>query len=73
MPEPVVIPQDVIARMPQALRAELGIKSGRSAEVVAVTVPAGDVADVVRRCVCSRHDPRAGPRSVNPGRRRCSL
>ena len=56
MSEPVVIPQNVIAGMPQALRAELGIKSGRSAEVVAVTVPAGDVPDVIRllRVLASR-------------------
>ena len=56
MPEPIVIPGDVIARMPQALRAELGIESGRSSEVVAVSVPAGDVPDVVRllRVLASR-------------------
>ena len=48
MPEPIVIRGDVIARMPAALRAELGVESGRPGEVVAVTVPAGDVPDVVR-------------------------
>lgn len=48
MPEPIVIRGDVIAGMPAALRAELGVDSGRPAEVVAVTVPAGDVPDVVR-------------------------
>ena len=56
MPEPIVLPGDVIAGMPQALRTELGIQPGRSAEVVAVTVPARDVPDVVRllRMLASR-------------------
>ena len=56
MPEPIVIPGDVIARMPEALRAQLGLQPGRSAEVVAVAVPAGDVPDVVRllRVLASR-------------------
>ena len=48
MPEPIVIPGDVIAGMPQALRAELGMDSGCGSEVVAVTVPVRDVPDVVR-------------------------
>ena len=63
MPEPIVIPGDVVARMPQALRAELGMEPGRSAEVVAVTVPAGDVPDVVRllRVLASRLSRRPAP------------
>ena len=56
MPEPIVLPGNVVARMPQALRAELGIEPGRSAQVVAVSVPAVDVPDVVRllRLLASR-------------------
>jgi hypothetical protein len=49
--------------MPPALRAELGIEPGRSAEVVAVTVPAEDVPDVVRllRVLASRLSRRPAP------------
>ena len=56
MPEPIVLPGNVVAGMPQALRAELGIEPGRSAQVVAVSVPAVDVPDVVRllRLLASR-------------------
>ena len=56
MPEPIVIPGSIVARMPQDLRTELGFEPGRSAEVVAVSVPAGDVPDVVRvlRVLASR-------------------
>lgn len=56
MPEPVVVPERIVAGMPQALRAELGHEAGHAAEVVAVSVPAGDVPDVVRvlRVLASR-------------------
>ena len=66
MPKPIVIPGDVIAGMPQALRTELGIQPGRSAEVVAVTVPARDVPDVVRllRMLASRLSRPAGAQRI---------
>lgn len=48
MSDPVVIPRNVVARMPKALRAELGVKNSSIEEVVAVTVPAGDRAEAVR-------------------------
>ena len=49
--------------MPQALRAELGFEPGRSTEVVAVSVPTGDVPDVVRllRVLASRLSRRPAP------------
>ncbi len=48
MNDPVVIPRNVVARMPKALRVELGVENRREEEVVAVTVPAGDAAEAVR-------------------------
>ena len=48
MNDPVIIPRNVVARMPKALRIELGVKGGRAEEVVAVTVPSGDAAEAAR-------------------------
>ncbi|MDE0033763.1 MAG: hypothetical protein OXU75_11585 [Deltaproteobacteria bacterium] len=48
MNDPVIIPRNVVARMPKALRIELGVESGRAEEVVAVTVPSGDAAEAAR-------------------------
>ena len=48
MSDPVVIPRNVVARMPKALRMELGVEHGGAEEIVAVTVPAGDAAEAVR-------------------------
>ena len=48
MSDPVVIPRNVVARMPKVLRMELGVDNSGAGEVVAVTVPAGDAPVAVR-------------------------
>ena len=59
MNDAVVIPRNVVARLPRALRLELGIENDGADEVVAVTVPAGDAAEAVRmmRLLTSRLAP----------------
>lgn len=48
MNDPVVIPRNVVARMPRALRTELGVEGSGAEDVVAVTVPSGDAVEAVR-------------------------
>lgn len=48
MSSPVVIPRNVVARMPRAVRTELGVGDIEAEDVVAVTVPAGEAAVAVR-------------------------
>lgn len=48
MIDPVVIPRHVVARMPKALRVELGVETGGAEEVVAVAVPASDAPEAAR-------------------------
>lgn len=45
---PVVIPHNIVARMPKALRIELGVDAGGADEVVALTVPSRNAAQAVR-------------------------
>jgi len=74
MSDPVVIPRNVVARMPKALRMELGVDNSRAEEVVAVTVPAGDTLVAIRmmRLITSSLTPEQNGRGAKNAHRHCS-